>query len=83
MTETHREFRKILIDKELSMQEAFQKFSELAVMGDRRAQKILDELSREKREFISKDGEIVIDARNVDNIYDIIESNNSFEDEDD
>lgn len=65
------------------MQEAFQKFSELAVMGDRRAQKILDELSREKREFISKDGEIVIDARNVDNIYDIIESNNSFEDEDD
>ena len=83
-TETHREFRKVLIDRELSMQEVFQKFSELAASGDKRVSKILDELVNEKREGSSKRTSNVIDIRNIDNIYQIIgDSTSSNEEEDD
>lgn len=63
------------------MQEAFQKFSELAVDGDKKALKILDDLVNEKRLGASKRSSSVIDIRNIDTIYSIIESHNSKEEE--
>lgn len=65
------------------MQEAFQKFSELAVMGDKRAQKILEDLSREKKEGLSKNNTSIISIKNLDNIYSIIERENFLGEEDD
>lgn len=50
--ETHKEFRKNLLDKDLSIQEVFEKFARLVNMQDKRALKILEELVREKREGI-------------------------------
>ena len=66
------------------MQEVFQKFSELAVESDKRALKILDDLVQEKRLGISKKTSAVIDLRNIDTIYNLIEESGhlSKEDED-
>lgn len=73
LVDTHRDFRKTLIDRELSMQEAFQKFSELASAGDKRATKILDELVEEKKEAaLSSKSRKIIDIRNIDTIYSLI-----------
>lgn len=82
-TDTHKNFRKVLLDKDLSMQEVFQKFSELAVTGDKRAMKILEEAVDEKRLELSKRSSSVIDVRNLDTIYSLIEGAKSDEDDDD
>ena len=82
-SDTHRDFRKILIDRELSMQEVFQKFSELAASGDRRASKILDELVEEKRAGSVSRTKTSIDVRSIDSIYKLIGDNTAQENEDD
>ena len=82
-TDTHKNFRKVLLDKDLSMQEVFQKFSELAVMGDKRAIKILEEAVNEKRLGLSKRSSSVIDVSNLDTIYSLIEGSQSEEEDED
>ena len=81
--ETHKDLRHILLDKELSMQEVFQKFSELIVSDDKRAIKILDELSKEKREGRAKKAKPVQKKSNIDSIYDMIGENSFKEGEQD
>ena len=78
--ETHKDLRHILLDKELSMQEVFQKFSELIIADDKRAIKILEELSKEKRERTSKRAKPPQKKSNVDSIYEMI-GESSFENE--
>lgn len=71
------------------MQEAFQKFSDLAASGDKRITKILDELVQEKREAsISAKSRKIIDLRNIDTIYSLIgdkekQTENDNDDDDD
>jgi len=73
LTETHKDFRKFLIDNDLSMQEVFQKFSELAIEGDKRATRIVEDLVKEKREGMSRSHVMSFDSKNLDNIYKLIE----------
>lgn len=83
-TDTHRELRKTLLEREMSMQEVFQKFSELIVLGDKRAVKMLDELEREKRLGLRvRPTRPVQDAKSVKNIYEIIEQETSSKDKED
>lgn len=86
MTDTHKDLRKALLDKDLSMQEVFQKFSELIVSGDKRALKIIEELIKEKREGSIRKAKFSYTKVNSEKIYDLIgeESlkNQTYEDED-
>lgn len=72
LTETHKELRKSLLDKDLSMQEVFQKFSELIVSGDKRALKIIEELMKEKREGSIKKAKFSYTKVNSEKIYELI-----------
>ena len=84
--ETHKNLKKALVEHDLSMQEMFQRFSELVIAGDKRATRIVEDLERDKRS-----GNIVkpkkIDNRSADTIYDIIAAESQIstdmEDEDD
>jgi heterodisulfide reductase subunit C len=72
-TETHKEIKKALAERDISMQEMFQRFSELVVSMDRRAVKILDELERDKREgSLKRIQNPPIDYRSTETIYDMI-----------
>jgi hypothetical protein len=81
-SETHKELRKNLLDKELSIQEVFEKFAQLVNIQDKRAVKILEELVQEKREgILNRLSKSKIDNRSVDDLYAAIESGNPSEEE--
>jgi hypothetical protein len=65
---THAEFRKALLDLDLSMQEVFENFARLLILEDKRALSIVKEIKSEKRLQILKN----IDNIESDNIYDAI-----------
>lgn len=73
-TETHREFRKNLLDKDLSIQEVFEKFARLVNVQDKRAVRILEELVQEKREaIVNRLTKSKIDNRSADDLYAVIQ----------
>lgn len=79
-TETHKELRKALMERDVSMQEMFQRFSELVVSLDRKAIKILDELERDKREGnLKRNRQPTIDNRGAKTIYDLIAEESEIE----
>lgn len=78
-SETHKEIRKALVERDLSMQELFQRFSELVVSGDKRATKIVEELERDKRAGNIKRLSPAIDKRNAGTIYDLIAEESAIE----
>ncbi len=65
---THSEFRKVLFDYSLSMQEVFERFAFLVGENDSQAMGIIEELSRLKREKILNR----LNEREADNLYDVI-----------
>jgi hypothetical protein len=81
-SETHKELRKNLLDKELSIQEVFEKFAQLVNVQDKRAIKILEELVQEKRESIlNRLSRSKIDNRSIEDLYAAIESENLYNEE--
>lgn len=79
-SETHKQLRKALVERDISMQEMFQRFSELIVSHDKRATKILDDLEKDKRTGnIQKITQPRIDTRNAKAIYDIIAEESEIE----
>ena len=79
-TETHKELRKALMERDVSMQEMFQRFSELVVSLDRKAIKILDELERDKREGnLKRNRQPTVDNRGAKTIYDLIAEESEIE----
>jgi len=67
LTETHAAFRIELIKKKLSMQEVFEDFAQRVVRGDGFAHRVLDTISRKKRErhierLSETDAESIFDA---------------------
>ena len=73
-TDTHKELRKALVERSLSMQELLQRFSELVLSGDKRATKILDDLEKDKRTGSISKPRNSVDKRSASVIYDIIAS---------
>lgn len=68
------------MERDVSMQEMFQRFSELVVSMDKKAQKILDDLERDKRSGnLKKTQNTKIDDRGVKTIYDIIAEDSEIE----
>ena len=81
-SETHKELRKNLLDKELSIQEVFEKFAQLVNVQDKRAIKILEELVQEKRESVlNRLSRSKIDNRSIEDLYAAIESENLYNEE--
>jgi len=78
-TDTHKEIRKALVERDLSMQELFQRFSELVVAGDKRATKIVEELEHDKRSGNIKRLPPTIDKKNASTIYDLIAEDSALE----
>jgi hypothetical protein len=78
-TETHKELRKALVERSLSMQELFQRFSELVLSGDKRAVKILDDLEKDKRTGAISKPRTSVDKRSASVIYDIIAAESEIE----
>ena len=79
-TDTHKELRKALMERDISMQEMFQRFSELVVSLDKKAIKILEDLERDKREGnLKKIQKPVIDNRGAKAIYDLIAEDSEIE----
>ena len=72
---THSEFRKVLFDYSLSMQEVFERFAFLVGENDSQAMGIIEELSRLKREKILNR----LNEREADNLYDVISEINPLE----
>ncbi len=73
LTDTYKNLRSVLLEKDISVQSAFQKFAELIVSGDKRADKILDELLVEKREGQIKKARFVYASKTTpENLYDLI-----------
>ena len=72
-SDTHKDLRKALVERDLSMQELFQRFSELVVSGDKKATKIVDELEKDKRSGNVPKPREAIDKRSKSMIYDMIE----------
>jgi hypothetical protein len=72
---THTEFRKILFDYSLSMQEVFERFAFLVGENDSAAMCIIEELSRLKREKILDR----LNEREAENLYDVISEVNPLE----
>ena len=71
-TDTHKEFRKVLLDKDLSIQEVFERFAQLVNVQDKRAEKILDEIAQDKREKIVNRIANKINTSSVNDLYDAI-----------
>ena len=68
------------MERDVSMQEMFQRFSELVVSLDRKAIKILDELERDKREGnLKRNRQPTIDNRGAKTIYDLIAEESEIE----
>jgi hypothetical protein len=65
---THAEFRKILFDLDLSMQEVFEKFADLAATEDSRAISVMKEAKSDKRAKVLKG----IDKLESESLYDAI-----------
>ena len=65
---THAEFRKILLDLDLSMQEVFEKFADLAASEDSRALSVMKEAKSDKRMKVLKS----IDKLESESLYDAI-----------
>lgn len=82
-SDTHKDIRKALVERDLSMQELFQRFSELVVAGDKRATKIVEDLERDKRSGNIKKSQMQMDNRSRALIYDMIEEDMGVEDDDD
>ena len=86
-SETHKDIRKALVERDLSLQELFQRFAELVVNHDKRATRILDDLERDKRSGNVKRVKVSIDKRSANTIYDMIAAESDIEkntgDEDD
>ena len=80
-SETHKNLRKALVERDLSMQELFQRFSELVVSGDKKATKIVDDLEKDKRSGNIVKPKNVIDKRSQSIIYDLIEEGKEEEDD--
>lgn len=79
-TDTHKELRKALMERDISMQEMFQRFSELVVSLDKKAIKILEDLERDKREGnLKRIQKPVIDNRGAKAIYDLIAEDSEIE----
>lgn len=73
LSETHKNLRKVLLEKEISIQAVFQKFAELVVLGDKRAEKIVDEIINEKKEKQIKRAKFVYEGKiTTDSLYDLI-----------
>ena len=72
---THSEFRKVLFDYSLSMQEVFERFAFLVGENDSQAMRIIEELSRIKREKVLNR----LNEREADNLYDVISEINPLE----
>lgn len=80
LSQTHKDLRKSLVERDLSMQEMFQRFSELVVSDDKRIIKLLDELERDKRSGnLTKRTSLKTDKRSVGQIYDIIAEESAIE----
>lgn len=79
---THKDLRKSLVERDLSMQEMFQRFSELVVSGDKRACKIVDDLEKDKRSGNLVRPKNSIDKRSQNLIYDMLEEGNDTDEED-
>ncbi len=80
LSQTHKDLRKALVERELSMQEMFQRFSELVVSADKRIIKLLDELERDKRSGnLTKRASLKVDNRSAGQIYDIIAKESTIE----
>ena len=72
---THSEFRKVLLDYTLSMQEVFERFAFLVGENDSSAMSIIEELNRLKREkTLSR-----LNERESENLYDVISEVNPLE----
>jgi hypothetical protein len=65
---THAEFRKILFELDLSMQEVFEKFADLAASEDSRALSVMKEAKSDKRIKVLKG----IDKLESESLYDAI-----------
>lgn len=78
-SETHKELRKALVERDLSMQELFQRFSELIVSADKRALKIFEELERDKRSGNIRRESSSIDKRSASTLYDLIAEDSEIE----
>jgi len=65
---THLEFRKVLFDYELSMQEVFEWFAHLSSTGDDRAVNILKEIKTNKRNKTIQ----TLKGIELENIYDAL-----------
>ena len=72
---THTEFRKVLFDFSLSMQEVFERFAFLVGENDSYAMRIIEELSRLKREKVLNQ----LNEREAENLYDVISEINPLE----
>jgi len=64
---THSEFRKVLFDYSLSMQEVFEKFSNLVGENDSVAMSIIEATYKDKRDRVLK-----VTHREAENLYDAI-----------
>lgn len=64
---THSEFRKVLFDYSLSMQEVFERFSSLVGENDPTAMSIIEDVYKTKREKTLK-----VTTREAENLYDAI-----------
>ena len=64
---THSEFRKVLFDYSLSMQEVFEKFSSLVGENDSVAMSIIEATYKDKRDRVLK-----VTLREAENLYDAI-----------
>lgn len=72
-SDTHKDLRKALVERDLSMQELFQRFSELIISGDKKAIRIVDDLEKDKRSGNVVKPKSSIDRRSQDLIYDMLE----------
>lgn len=80
-SDTHKDLRKALVERDLSMQELFQRFSELVISGDKKAVRIVDDLEKDKRSGNVVKPRTAIDKRSQNLIYDMIEEGKEEEDE--
>lgn len=81
-SDTHKDLRKVLVERDLSMQELFQRFSELIISGDKKAIRIVDDLEKDKRSGNVVKPRTAIDKRSQSLIYDMMEENGQREEED-
>lgn len=72
---THTQFRKMLFDYSLSMQEVFEAFASLVGENDESATSIIKEVYRAKRDKATKR----VTEKEAENLYDVISQIDPFE----